>query len=166
VKEPSLDSFKQLAEQQQKELAQKGQKLPFGVSQAKLPSTVRDDYKRAKQRAKERAKLHEAVKEKLKLHEDEERQRHNRRLSASSISTDEDYQPTGSIAQLPKSPKSGRKKSSSLDPLPEGPNIDAVVESPRTSAFLPSSPTSCDHKRASARVAGCLTGNARKETLP
>jgi hypothetical protein len=165
AKEPSLDSFKQLAEQQQKELAQKGQKIPFGVPQAKLPSSVKDDYKKAKQRAKERAKLHEAVKEKFKLHDDEEKHGSNQKSSVGSTEDEYHRASTSSITHPPRNPKAGSKRFSSLDPLPELPNMDAVVDSPRTR--LPHSPpTSYEHKRTPSQVTGVLTGNARKEALP
>jgi hypothetical protein len=165
TKEPSLNSFKQLAELQQKELAQKGQKLPFGVPQAKLPSSVKDDYKKAKQRAKERAKLHEVVKEKLKLQEQDDR--YTRRPSVDSITADEDHSlAVGSTIQPQHNRKSVVKRFSSLDPLPELPNMDAVLELPRTSALPTTSHASYEYKKPSARVTGVLKGDARKGALP
>ncbi|KIW07710.1 uncharacterized protein PV09_01643 [Verruconis gallopava] len=168
TKEPSLESFKQLADLQQKELAQKGQKLPFGVAQAKLPSTVKDDYKQAKQRAKERAKLHEAIKEKLKTHETEGPHEHGSRPFTGKIILDDKARSpsTRSASYTPKSPKSPSKQIFPLGPLPEAAQVDGKVDTPQSRASPPSSPTTFNMKGTLVHVSGVLTGDARREALP
>lgn len=167
TKEPSLDSFKQLAELQQRELAQQGRTVPFGVSSTKLPSAAKDDYKKAKQRAKERAKLHEVMKEKMKLHDQDERQRYSRRSSFDSTATSEErWLTVPSSTTLPGSPRSICSKFSALDPLPEMPYTSPAA-SLRSNAFPPSSRGMYNHDRtSSAHATGVLRGEARKEALP
>lgn len=168
AKEPSLDSFKQLAEQQQKELEKKGQKLPFGVSESKLPSSVKDDYKKAKQRAKERAKLHEAMKEKMKLNDGDEGQHgHTRKSSTTSLTVDEDqYLRSPHHPQYaPASPRSVGKRFSALEPLPEATSTDGVSGSIRPT-YPPSPPLSDQYRRSPVRDNGLLSGSARKDALP
>jgi len=181
VKEPSAAAFEKLAEQRQKELAQKGQRLPFGVPSKKLPDSVKDDYKNAKQRAKERAKVHEAVKEKLKTHEEHELHRHQAKASISgpippndAVTIHDYYRPSNlSSPSPPKSPISSVKrltprlrKGSSLDPLPELPSIEAVSSRPGYQN-LPPSPRIPSHSRSASReITGVLTANARKDALP
>lgn len=169
TKEPSLDAFKHLADLQQKELDKKGQKLPFGVPQAKLPSSAKDDLKKAKQRAKERAKLHEIMKEKMKLHEEDERRGHVRRPSSTStIASEESLRsssiPPPYITATPRSP--GVKKFSALDPLPE---VDGQEGAKAATYSLPhpSPPIAPrEHNRHRAHAGGLLTGSARKDALP
>jgi len=179
VKEPSAAAFQQLAELQQKELAQKGQKLPFGVPAKKLPESAKDDYKNAKQRAKERAKLHEAVKEQLKMQDDHEQYRHHSKPSTGgSVSSENAFSaydfaqpPPVSSSPHPKSPKSSTTRSSrrphkqsSLDSLPEVPSVDTMI---RQQAQLPPSPPISHHSRStSSKSIGVLTGSARKGALP
>ena len=168
TKEPSLDSFKQLAELQQKELEKKGQSLPFGVPQTKLPSSVKDDYKKAKQRAKERARMHDAIKEKMKQNEQESRHpSHLRNSSSSSLAVDDDHlAPPTTTNHVPASPRSANsKRFSALDPLPEGTIADAAADSTRSPKF-PSSPRSNDFARSGPRPNDVLKGDARKEALP
>lgn len=167
TKEPSLDSFKKLAELQQKELDKKGQKLPFGVPQAKLPSSVKDDYKKAKQRAKERAKMHEAIKEKMKLQEDEDRQHnHTRKCSSSSLIVDDEYlHPPRTPMQFPASPRTiSSKRFSALGTLPEVSGTDRRASSTRLST--PSPPSSYEYNRAGAPTRSVLAGSSRREALP
>ena len=168
TKEPSLDSFKQLAELQQKELDRKGQKLPFGVPQAKLPSSVKDDYKKSKQRAKERAKMHDMMKEKMKQHEGDERHSQARKSSSSSLLIEEDYQRLSKLSmQVPASPRSiGSKRFSALDPLPEVSVTDSSGDTMRSSRYPPSPPSSQDYHRGRPQADDLLRGNARKEALP
>jgi hypothetical protein len=73
VKEPSAVAFQRLAEQRKKELAEKGQKYPFGVPQGQIPAWAEEDYKKAKERAKERARHHQEAKERLKMQEEHDR---------------------------------------------------------------------------------------------
>jgi len=73
VKEPSAVAFHRLAEQQKKELAEKGQKYPFGVPQGQIPSSAEEDYRKAKEMARKRARHHQDAKERLKLLEENDR---------------------------------------------------------------------------------------------
>jgi hypothetical protein len=169
AKEPSLDSFKQLADLQQKELEKKGQKLPFGVPQAKLPSSVKDDYKKAKIRAKERAKLHEVMKEKMRLHDDLDQQRRgDGRTSSSSYAADNAgyLRSSHQNQQVPARPRSaGNKRFSPLDPLPEGTTMDAPSASCQQ-AYPPSRPVSDQYQKPTRQANGILKGSARKEAAP
>jgi len=168
TKEPSLDSFKQLAELQQKELERKGQKLPFGVPSAKLPSSVKDDYKKAKQRAKENAKMHELMSDRLKQQGRQERQGHVRRSSSSSQVAEDDHSRPGSGSpHTPSSPRSiGNKRFSALEPLPEASIAENMGDATRSSVYHTSRPISREHQRGRPQPDDLLTGHARKEALP
>jgi hypothetical protein len=155
-----------LAELQQKELERKGQKLPFGVPQAKLPSSVKDDYKKAKQRAKEKARMHDAIKEKMKQQEEEAKQTGQpRRYSSSTLTVNDEClaSPRNSIPASPRSANS--KRFSALDSLPEATVSDETSQSKR-SPVHPPSPRSHGFARSSARPDDLLKGDARKEALP
>merc|ERR1711881_552832 len=136
TKEPSLDSFKQLAELQQKELERKGQKLPFGVPSAKL-------------RAKENAKMHELMSDRLKQQGRQERQGHVRRSSSSSQVAEDDHSRPGSGSpHTPSSPRSiGNKSFSALEPLPEASIADNMGDATRSSVYHTSRPISREHQR-------------------
>jgi len=179
TKEPSAAAFEKLAELQRQELDRTGQKLPFGVPSKKLPEAAKEDYKNEKRRAKEMAKLHEAVKEKLKLGEEAEQRRQNRRTSVT-----DSMAPSGDVGATHRtSTRSGPSSSSgstfsasrftsqlhklpSLDPLPEDSSTDAVTSRPAI-ASPPALPPNSNHSSANSSMNhGVLTGLQRKEALP
>lgn len=72
VKEPSAVAFQHLAQAMKEEMGEKGQR-PFGVPSGKIPASAEADYKQAKEKAKEKAKLYQEAKERQRLQEVYER---------------------------------------------------------------------------------------------
>ncbi|QDS68086.1 hypothetical protein FKW77_010024 [Venturia effusa] len=72
VKEPSAVAFQNLAQAMKEEMEEKGQR-PFGVPSGKIPASAESDYKKAKEKAKEMARLHLEAKERQKKAEEHEK---------------------------------------------------------------------------------------------
>jgi hypothetical protein len=168
VKEPSAAAFQHLAEQQKKEMGDKGQ-LPFGVPSGKIPASAEADYKKAKEIAKEKARLYEEVKERHKAQEAYDRalaKTRAERIHKPSIEVDQteeellraqiqmtadairyvslDPRPSSSSSLPIPTPAHRRThsrwKAPSLDSLPETTRVSSAYSSPPPS--LPASPAS------------------------
>jgi hypothetical protein len=188
IREPSVLAFEQMAQAQQKELAQKGLKVPFGVPVEKMPVDKRDrEYRQGKERAKERAKAHELIKERIKLQEEHDRAlaqvRAKRNVSAKELNEIEadmnklrirmnrqpiESYPIGSPETAsPPSPPLSRstprlRKSPSLDSLPETRTMgSASSSSVRSTQRTPTTPPA-----GSTGSFGSVHNKARKLVAP
>lgn len=65
VKEPSAAAFQNLSQAMKEEMGEKGS-LPFGVPSGKIPASAESDYKKAKENAKEMARLHQEAKDRAR----------------------------------------------------------------------------------------------------
>ncbi|TID16870.1 hypothetical protein E2P81_ATG09428 [Venturia nashicola] len=72
VKEPSAVAFQNLAHAMKEEITEKGT-LPFGVPSGKIPASAESDYKKAKENAKEQARLYQEAKERQKKEQEHEK---------------------------------------------------------------------------------------------
>jgi len=84
VKEPSAMAFQHLAAQMREEMGEKGQ-LPFGVPSGKIPATAQLDYKKAKEKAKENARLYQEAKERGRTQEEHNQSMQKARTKRSSV---------------------------------------------------------------------------------
>lgn len=160
-------AFQQLADQQKKEISGKGQ-LPFGVPSGKIPASAEADYKKAKDKAKEKARLYQEAKERLKIQEERERalektkaQQSNDSSNAADARNEEkllndqiqmtsealhyvslDPRPSSSASLSVPSPRKthSRWKAPSLDSLPETSRLGSAHSSPPQS--MPATPSS------------------------
>jgi hypothetical protein len=168
VKEPSAMAFQHLAAQMREEMGEKGQ-LPFGVPSGKIPASAQLDYKKAKEKAKENARLYQEAKERGRTQEEHDRSMQKARTKRSSVfaastelQTEEelrdqlpntaeaisyvslDPRPSSSSSlpiPLPAHRKThSRWKAPSLNSLPEATNASSVYSTPAPS--MPATPSS------------------------
>lgn len=72
VKEPSAVAFQNLAQAMKEEMGEKGQR-PFGVPSGQIPASAESDYKKAKENAKEKARMHQEAKERQRREQGHEK---------------------------------------------------------------------------------------------